>query len=292
MGIAPRGGRYRYISPEPLAIYLAHEAWERYAHLLTSLPQALPSESSKDAYYKRLESLASNPRASAYSREQLQEFFFRMDYFVDAHEVRRWSALSAADPELAARRICQALAASSVDDRRKITFAAVGVLVSRLARIASRSAGFHDAATALALLAEPENDTWGNSASREFVEKYQVSLGATALPYLERLGVLDELLGLRRTKLARLVVAALGQVGNDSAGGVVMPSSDQPPEPAWEPSSDQPPEPAWEPSSAELVECITAANRSITVHCRGARSRTSCRPVRGCKEGVLVASLS
>lgn len=246
MGIAPRGGRYRYISPEPLAIYLAHEAWERYAHLLKSLPQALPSESSKEAYYKRLESLASNPRVSAYSREQLQEFFFRIDDFVDAHAARRWSALSTADPELAARNICRALAASSVDDRRRITFAAVGVLVSRLARIASRSAGFHDAATALALLAEPENDTWGNSASREFLAKYHISLGATALAYLERLAVLDELLGLRRTKMASLVVAALGQVGNDSAGGVVMASS------------DQPPEPDWEPSSADLVECITA----------------------------------
>ena len=246
MGIAPRGGRYRYISPEPLAIYLAHEAWETYADQLKSLPESLPSESSKEAYYKRLESLASNPRASEYSRDQLQRFFFRIDDFVDAHAVRRWSALSASDPELAARSICQALAASSADDRRKISFAAVAVLVSRLARIASRSAGFHDAATALALLAEPENDTWRNGASREFLAKYHVSLGATALPYLERLIVLDELLRLRRTKLDRLVVGALGQVGNDSAGGVVMPAS------------DQAPEPDWEPSSAELLDCVTA----------------------------------
>ena len=246
MGIAPRGGRYRYISPEPLAIYLAHEAWETYADQLKSLPESLPSESSKEAYYKRLESLASNPRASEYSRDQLRRFFFRIDDFVDAHAVRRWSALSAADPELAAHRICHALAASSVDDRRQIRFAALGVLVWRLARIASRSTGFHDAATALALLAEPENDTWGNGASREFFAKYDVSLGATALPYLERLVVLDELLRLRSTRMARLVVGALGHVGNDGAGGVVMPSS------------DQAPEPDWEPSRTELLECITA----------------------------------
>ena len=36
MGIAPRGGRYRYISPEPLAIYLAHAALETYPDLLKS----------------------------------------------------------------------------------------------------------------------------------------------------------------------------------------------------------------------------------------------------------------
>ena len=247
MGIVPRGGRYRYISPEPLAIYLAHAAWETYADLLKSLPESLPSESAREAYYKRLESLASNPQARKYSRDQLRDFFFRIDDFLETPAARRWSALSTADPELASRNLCEALTASSLDDRRRITFRAVGELVGRLARIASRASGFHDAATALALLAEPENDTWGNGASREFFAKYHVSLGATALPYLRRLPVLDELLGLRRTGMARLVVRALAEVGNDSAGGVVMPSSDQVPEPDWEPSSQN-----------ELLECIDA----------------------------------
>ena len=44
MGIARRGGRYRYISPNPLGIYLAYEAWETYPDLLRSLPERLPSE--------------------------------------------------------------------------------------------------------------------------------------------------------------------------------------------------------------------------------------------------------
>ena len=107
--------------------------------------------------------------------------------------------------------------------------------------------GFTTPATALALLAEPENESWGNGASREFVAKYHVSLGGTALPYLQRLDVLDELMDLRRPGIRRLVVRALAQVGNASAGGVVMPSSDQVPEPDWEP-----------PSQEELLKCITA----------------------------------
>ena len=75
MGIAPRGGRYRYISPEPLGIYLAHEAWETHRDLLRSLPEVLPSEEAKEACYKRLESLSSNPQAQAFSRDQLGFFF-------------------------------------------------------------------------------------------------------------------------------------------------------------------------------------------------------------------------
>ena len=43
-GIAPRGGRYRYISPTPLGIHLAVEAWETYPDLLKSLPEKLSTE--------------------------------------------------------------------------------------------------------------------------------------------------------------------------------------------------------------------------------------------------------
>ena len=76
MGIAPRGGRYRYISPEPLAIYVAHTAWETYPDLLRSLPEKLPAELAQEAYYKRLRSLASNPQAREYARDELRRFFF------------------------------------------------------------------------------------------------------------------------------------------------------------------------------------------------------------------------
>ena len=247
MGIAPRGGRYRYISPEPLAIYLAHAALETYPDLLKSLPEGLPSESAREAYFRRLESIASHPDVREYSRDQLRRFFFRIDDFVESHAARRWSAISTADPDLAARNVLHALSSSSTDDRRRIAFPTLGEIVWRLARIASRTSGFHDAATALALLAEPENESWGNGASREFVTKYHVSLGGTALPYLERLDVLDELMELPRPGIKRLVVRALAQVGDDSAGGVVMPSSDQVPEPDWQPASRE-----------ELLRCMEA----------------------------------
>jgi hypothetical protein len=66
-GIVPRGGRYRYISPKPLAIYLAVEAWDTYPDVLRSLPEALPTEASKGAYEDRLQTIASNPQAKQFS---------------------------------------------------------------------------------------------------------------------------------------------------------------------------------------------------------------------------------
>ena len=67
-----------------------------------------------------------------------------------------------------------------------------------LVRLAWRSSSFHDAVKALALLAEAENETWANNASREFVARFQIFLGGTAVPYLDRMSVLDELLATNR----------------------------------------------------------------------------------------------
>ena len=107
MGIVPRGGRYRYISPHTLGVYLAHEAWETYPDLMKSLPGVLPSETAMSAYYKRLESLASSPQAQTFAREQLG-FFFRIGDFVGLHDARRWSALAAAEPDVAVRGLMHA----------------------------------------------------------------------------------------------------------------------------------------------------------------------------------------
>ena len=247
MGIARRGGRYRYISPNPLGTYLAHEAWETYPDLLKSLPSILPSESAKEAYYRRLESLASNPAVSAYSRDQLR-FFFRIDDFVDVHAARRWSVFSAADPELAVHQLNQALSNTTLEERRRIEFGALGEIVRRLARIAWSSSEFHDAVIALALLAEAENDTWETGASREFLAKYQIPSGGTALPYRQRLDILDELAAQARPALTRLVVRALAQVGHNAAPTIMQPAIAEVPEPNWRPSS-----------AKEYLECIAAA---------------------------------
>lgn len=248
LGIAPHGGRYRYISPTPLGIHLAVEAWTTYPDLLKSLPGVLPSDEARNAYYQRLQSMASNPEAREYAREELA-FFFRGDDFIDAHAVRRWSALSSADPDEAARNILRAISGASLEDRRRIEDHARREAVWTLVRLAWRSSSFHDAVKALALLAEAENETWANNASAEFVARFQIFLGGTAVPYVDRLSVLDELLAEARPSLASLAVKALGQVGNHQAFRI-----------GSSPASDELPEREWQPSTGrEHLECVEAA---------------------------------
>ena len=253
--IAPRGGRYRYISPEPLGIYLALEALEDYPGLVDSLPAELPSEGAREAFYRRLESIAGNAGTREYSRKELG-FFFRIDDFVAPQSARRWSVFSAADPDAAAANLCRALKSAGVEDRRRIRDQARREIVARLVRIAWRLSAFHDAATALALLAEAENEPWGNNATAEFVARYQVVLGGTALPYLRRLRVIDELLATASPELARIIGRALAQVGRDHVTR------------SWSaPASARLPEREWRPQSwNEYLDCVdNAVSRLETV---------------------------
>jgi hypothetical protein len=249
--IVPRGGRYRYISPTPLGTHLAVEAWTTYPDLMKSLPKVLPSEDAIDAYYERMKAIASNPQARSFAREELA-FFFGIDDFLDSRSVRRWSALSAADTGEAARNILGALSGSTIEDRQRIVGRARREMVWTLVRLAWGSSSFHDAVKALALLAEAENETWANNASAEFVARFQIFLGGTAVHYLDRLLVLDELLDEGHPLPASLIIKALSRVGMQHATRTESgPASDELPEREWEPNSFE-----------EHVKCVeTAINK-------------------------------
>jgi len=99
---------------------------------------------------------------------------FRIDDFIDARTVQRWSALSAADPAKAAYNIMYALAHADPEERKRIAERARREIVWTLVRLAWKPVAFHDAVTALALLAEAENETWANNATSEFLARFQV----------------------------------------------------------------------------------------------------------------------
>jgi hypothetical protein len=247
-GIVPRGGRYRYISPKPLAIYLAVEAWETFPELRT-LPDALPSEEAKAAYYERLGEIAANPQAHKFARQELL-FFSKLSDFGDEQSAKRWSALSAADPAIAVQKLSAALTASTEAERREVDGPARRDLVFALIRLAWTKQAFRDATLSLALLGEAENETWANNATGEFVNRFELLLGGTSLPYIQRLEVIDELISIGRVPLLRLATRALGRVGNRFP--TRMHSGHLP---------GMLPEPEWRPSSGE--EAITSVEQAL-----------------------------
>ncbi len=87
LGIAPPGGRYRYISPRPLALYLALEAIEIYGERLREIPAILPTEAARDAFYQRLGELAGFPAAKRWCQEELNLFFLSLTLRIEIRPV-------------------------------------------------------------------------------------------------------------------------------------------------------------------------------------------------------------
>lgn len=252
-GIARRGGRYRYISPTPLGNYLAIEAWSKFPEEMKSLPDVLPTEEARDKYYDRLRSIASNPQAQKFAREELHNFF-PLSKFADARAARRWSALSSADPNNAANNFYKAITKTSIEDRLLISDGSRREIVSTLVSLAWNRSSFHDAVWSLALLAEAENEPWANNATNEFVALFQIYLGGTAVPYPDRLAIIDELLEKNNSRLTILAVKALSRAGEDNFT-------------RWENSipPSELPEVEWQPSNqGEHFDCVKLAINKVT----------------------------
>jgi hypothetical protein len=188
-------------------------------------------------------------------------FFFRISDFLDERSVRRWAALSASDPDQAARNALGALSAASLEDRRGIAGDARRRMVWTLVGLAWPRSAFPEAAKSLALLAEAENETWSNNASSEFVARFRINLAGTPLPYLDRLATIDEILAMERPTLTNLSIRALAQVGTRGAYRMV-----------GEPATDALPEKEWRPETVgEAQSCIEAAvSRLIALARQGA----------------------
>jgi hypothetical protein len=238
-GIAPRANDLRYISPAPLGVYLALDAVQSYPEQVRSLPDKLPNEQARHAYNERLEAILANPRARTFGEEELARFF-HWSHFLDANAVDRWVTLSMANPVLAAGNAREALQQATDEERRQIEGGARRGLVRGLVRLASYADAFHDAALALAELAAAENEIWANNATGEFIARYQLFLGGTACPYLDRLTVLDELLASGRPPLQALAVRALARAGVGHEVGMLDSSPATGPAPVqWRPASGQ-----------------------------------------------------
>jgi hypothetical protein len=262
LGIAPRAGDLRYISPSPLGVYLALDAWECLPEAMRTLRDVLPSPEATSAFHTRLRAVIADPRARNWALEEIGRAS-SWEAFRDEADVERWAALSLADAQRAARAARDALVAATHEQRLEIAGRARRRLVEALIELAWGERSFFDAAVGLAELAEAENESWGNNATGEFVKRFQVFLGGTACPYTRRLDVIDELVRRESDAYHELAVRALSQVGRDheSRAGPA-PRRDAPRNPEWVP-----------PTGAAHVEAVLGALRRLQSEAAGGRPR-------------------
>lgn len=253
LGIAPMAGDLRYISPIPLGVYLALEAWALYPEKLRALPGLL-SEVGRRAFNERLRAISASPQARPFAEEELNRFF-RWDHWVDSAAAARWSSLVGAAPTAAAKAVRQALEQATIEERRTISERARRELVNGLVDLAWHTESFHDAVFSLYLLAEAENEAWANNATGEFAARFQLFLGGTSAPYRDRLSVIDEILTRDDPASGALALGALMKIGDTYASRSGRST------PAAAPQSRE-----WQPTTGEEYRaCVLAAFERLQV---------------------------
>jgi hypothetical protein len=195
-GLVVRQGRYRYVTPHLLAIWLASEVWDARGEDITNqLIGKLPSLSSRKALLERLADLGDNEIAQHVVEKLLSEEGIFPDLrSIDATEKAQiFSILAESYPRVgldALDRIIMNLPRDSLQEfgsgRREIIF-----LLEKLVWLPETFLG---AARILLALAEAENESYANNATGIWAGLFRTHLGGTAVPAVDRHRLIDEIL--------------------------------------------------------------------------------------------------
>lgn len=195
-GLVIKRGRYRYVSPFPLAILLATQWWESATEIIwTEFISKLPDSESKQSFLERLKDLPYVIQGKKAIEKLLSEngFFSTIDVLNSEEGSQAFYNLAQADHKSAMDTLDRLLSYCSRDEllafdkgRRNVVWA--------LEKIAWWPDTFHRAAKLLLKLADAENETWSNNATGVFTGLFKPYLGGTATPAVERHVVLEETL--------------------------------------------------------------------------------------------------
>jgi hypothetical protein len=241
-GLIIKRGRYRYITPHLLAVYLAAEAWEAFGSgIITELFPKLPNWNSRKSLLQRLKDLGGEPKA-----KEICEILLNKDFFPDLNSINDknraeiFAILTENNPRaglLALERIIGHLPRDQLlkfrDGRRHTIWV--------LEKLAWLPETFFGAGRLLLSLAEAENETYGNNATNTWTGLFRTYLGGTSVPAIQRHILIKEALeseSEERRKLAvKAIETALLFVGHEMRiGGAEMQGGRLVP-PEWRPKT-------------------------------------------------------
>lgn len=234
-GLVRMGQDFLYLSPLPLALALAQEAWHSFPTQLKKLRDELPDDAAQ-ALDRRLSEIGGSPKGAALFTREITSFRALVDFSTERN-ARLWTILAEGQPELAVVVLRKALEGASKEERLGFSGGPRRAIVWYLAKLVWRRETFDDAIKCLAGLGVAENETWGNNATGEFAGHFQIHLAGTEVAYSERLPVLREIFD-SGPEYHSLVLRALAKgtdvmvtrsVGAEASGGGAL-------RPEWRPT--------------------------------------------------------
>ncbi|WP_228942868.1 hypothetical protein [Nocardioides sp. Leaf374] len=237
-GLLSTHGRYRAVTPHPMAVHLATAAWEEYSDRIVRdlLPQLTPSMSTR--LFRRAADIGEfEPTHSAVVRLLEGDGpFASLQVIEQAGSADLLTELAVMAPREVSRKIATMLAEADEDELRSQTSIRRS-LVWTLGKLAWHSYTFDEASDALLRLALAENETWSNNATGNWVELFGLMLPATAAKPAQRLAYLGRAVASDDARVRSLAVRASGQalsshesimVAGELQGGVLVEGRGQP----------------------------------------------------------------
>lgn len=194
-GLIVKKGRYRYVTPHLLATYLATESWEIYGdNIIYKLLPELPNWRARKSLLERLKDLGDHPKS-----KEVVEYLLGQDIFPDlaAIDNEERAAIFAILVEnnpgaglIALKRILMHLSGDKLSEFK----AGRRHIIGALEKLAWLPETFIDSARILLILAEAENEEYGNNATNTWIGLFKTYLGGTAVPAIERHSLIKEIL--------------------------------------------------------------------------------------------------
>lgn len=249
-----RGGRYRYVTPLPLAINLS----STWLHAMDdknirAFYDKLGSEM-QEAFLARLADLG----YTEYAKEKLRGFLSQYNY--ETLNTSTGSGiflyLSKADHSFSMNMLNKILASCSKEQLLAFS-AGRRNIVWVLEKNAWWEDTFSSAASLLLKLADAENESWSNNATGAFIALFQTYLGGTEVPVWERFSVLKDALLSGNKDTQKIAIKAIGsslnlthafRTSNSEEQGFIIP----PPE--WMPKT-----------SVDLERAVTGAFSLVNI---------------------------
>ena len=208
--LVAKQGRYRYVTPHLLGVWLASEVWDARGDSIVELIINLPNTSSRRALLERIADLGDHERVQQAVDKILSEegLFPDMKSLDSKERSEMFSFLAEAYPRAGLRaleRILKNLPREKLlsfkEGRREVVWT--------LEKLAWLPETFLGAAQILLALAEAENEPYGNNATNIWCGLFKTYLGGTAVPAIERHKLIKEALDSESVDCRILAVKAI-----------------------------------------------------------------------------------
>lgn len=211
-GIVAKSGRYRYVTPYLLAVWLAAEVWEDRFEDLINFLEKLPTWSAKRALLARLRDIGDEESARRVCEKLLgpDGLFKTLNDLDSDRRAEIFSILAEAHPESGLRALERLIGDLPRDQLLGFQYGRRHV-VWALEKLAWLPKTFFGTGRVLLALAEAENESYANNATGIWTGLFQVHLGGTAVPFFERMVLLDEALASKSVERQLLAVKAINQ---------------------------------------------------------------------------------